>query len=256
MLIKTLIDEALKEIGVLAAEEEATPAEHKDGLRVFNRMIDSFNSQNLMITHVQERVYQAPLVVSACLGGVPDTSRAWKQKVSIGQCLDYNEIAPIEIFTAFIRNSETDYPIEVATLTEVSQVANKSTVARPVKMFTQGVNKSMDIFFTSIPEEGDILHAFAKMPFVGSSPSEDDYTTESDIQWDYGYENLLTLNLAVMLSPRYKVPLEPTLAILAQKAIDDIKSSNQTPLTLSMEDSLSFIRYGSNSLITGLRQYR
>ena len=256
MLIKTLIDEALKEIGVLAADEEAKPSEHEDGLRVFNRLIDSFNSQNLMITHVQEKVYEAPLVVNACTSDGTNTTRAWKNKVSIGQCLDYNEIAPLEIFTAFIRNSETDYTVEVATLTEFSQVANKSTVARPAKMFTQSVNKSMDIFFTTIPEADDVLHAFAKMPFVGSSPIGDDYTIESDIQWDYGYENLLVLNLAVFLSPRYKVPLEATLAVLAQKAIDDIKSSNYTPLTLSMEDSLSFIRYGSNSLITGLRQYR
>jgi len=256
MLIKTLIDEALKEIGVLAADEEAQAAEHEDGLRVFNRLIDSLNSQNLMVTHVQEKIYQPPLVVNACQSDGTNTVRAWKQKVSIGQCLDYNEIAPLEIFTAFIRNGATDYPLEVATLTEVSQVANKSTIARPVKLFTQSVNKSMDIFFTSIPEGNDVLHAFAKMPFIGSSPIEDHYTIESDISWDYGYENLLILNLAVFLSPRYKVPLDTVLAILAQKAIDDIKSSNYTPLTLSMEDSLSFVRYGSNSLITGLRQYR
>jgi len=257
MLIKVLVDEALKELGVLAPEEEGSAAEHKDGLRVFNRLVDSLNSQDLMITHVQKREYTAPFVVNPCETDGTNTTIAWKNKVSIGKCKDYNEVAPLEILEAFIRDSGgTDHVLSNATLTEISQVATKSVVARPSKMYSQNTEKAMDIYFTTIPEAGDTLHVYAKMPFTGSTALDDDYTIESDINWDYGYENLLTLNLAVTLAPRYNVQISNVLAILAQKSIDDIKSKNYVPLQLSRDESLSFVGYGSNSLITGMRQFR
>ena len=57
MLISQTIDDALVEIGVKNPIDEATPQDHEFGLRTLNRIIDSYNTQNLLITYLQDITY-------------------------------------------------------------------------------------------------------------------------------------------------------------------------------------------------------
>src|SRR5690349_13893473 len=76
--VRDLFKDSLKLIGALAAGETPTSTEMTDGLRVLNRMIGQWNTQNLLIyTRVIEEFTLTPSTGSYTIGssGTFNTSR-------------------------------------------------------------------------------------------------------------------------------------------------------------------------------------
>ena len=95
MLISQTITDALIELGVLNPIDEATPQDHSFGLRTLNRIIDLYNTQNLIITYLQDKTYAEP-----------DTD--WQSFTTIGAGLEFDEQAPVLIEGAFLGLEGTD----------------------------------------------------------------------------------------------------------------------------------------------------
>ena len=223
MLISKTINGALRLIGVLAAGEEASPEEHKDGLETLNSLIDSFNTQQLLVSYTQEKVYTPPV------GG-------WKSMVTIGNGIqfDYNETAPIDIYGMWLRDAAgMDYPVRPMTMESWIGMVNKSIVARPSMYIAQfGPDTSVEIQFNTIPYATDEMHIMARMPFKGG------YLPTDDINWDYGFERMLRYNLAVELAPEYGVMPSQLVLANAQTSIEDIKQNNYRPLANEVDRAL------------------
>ena len=100
MLISKTIDGALRKIGVLTAQDEASPADHQLGLDTLNRIIDAYNAENLVVTHLQDIQLSAP-------------TSGWSSSITIGPSLDIDMVAPSQIDGLFWSQGGTSYKSDV-----------------------------------------------------------------------------------------------------------------------------------------------
>lgn len=252
MLISDTIDDALVEIGVKNPNEEADPHEHKFGLRTLNRIIDSYNTQNLIITYLEDIPLEAPWTVNECESADPDDfhTRQWNNTVTIGHCQDINMEAPVDIQGLFWRQDGTDYQSVTMTSNQWSSIVTKGNTTIPRRHYIQRMdNNNIKIYFDYIPQAGLELHLLAKRPYTGKNSTGNEYIPTDDINWNFGFEKMLMKRLAVELAPSYGITPSAILLSTAQEAEDKVKTHNSEPLTLDPDVTLlgqSRRRYDGN----------
>lgn len=241
MLIKTIITDALQNLGVTTMGEEMTPQEHQQGLRVFNSLVDSYNSQNLLIFHTVTLDLEAPQTLNPC--SVPDsanTVRKWKPIVTIGDCEDYNMIAPTHITMIGL----------IDTLSGTTKILNRITIEESINPSTtspSGVwveigEKKATLSFNGLPKEEEKLKIICKIPYRGSL-EDGSYSNYDDVNFDYGVERMLRLNLTVELASYYGVNLPSITILKAQDALQELKDKAFLIKPLSLDAPL--IRRGN-----------
>ena len=222
MLISKTIDGALRLIGVLAAGEEASPTEHEDALERLNGMIDGFNISGLTVSLLQNRAYSPPIA-------------GWTSKITIG--LDvantFNEVAPIDITSAFFRDTGgVDFKMVSMGINEWADMAYKAITAPPTKYYANYYGHNVSLQFDVIPWQTYTLHLICKTPYVNT------FLPTDNIDWDYGFEEMLRYQLAVRLAPEYGVMLRPDIAGLALNLMSNIKRRNRINDTMVVDAGL------------------
>lgn len=241
MLISNTIDDALVMIGVKNPIDEASPQDHEYGLRTLNRIIDSYNTQNLLITYLEDIAYEMPTVNSECETADPDEliERKWKSSIEIGYCKDLNSQAPVNIQGLFWRQDGTDYFSKAMASNQWSGIAFKQTQGIPRSHYIQRADdNSLKLYFDLIPQDNLELHLMAKMPYTGKNCSGNEYLPTDDINWGYGFEKMLMYRLAVELCPSYSISASDDLKAVAGKAESDVKSFNYSPMVLKSDVTL------------------
>lgn len=219
MLISTTINDALIEIGVINPNDEATPQDHAYGLRTLNRIIDSYNTQNLIITYLEDIALPQPI--------------QWANTVTLGNGKDIDFPAPLDIQAAFFRQGTTDYNLKLMSMTDWSSKAYKFDTAIPSYMYAQKTNTNdLELKFDTIPQSDLVLHVMAKKPYTGINGNGNDYTPTDDIKWNYGFEKMLMLRLAVELCSSYEILPTQILISKASEAENNVKTHNYQPYTL------------------------
>lgn len=241
MLISTTINDALIEIGVINPIDEATPQDHDFGLRTLNRIIDSYNTQNLMITHLQDVAYSEPSIMNECETADPEDLKAtkWNASVTIGNCKEINSQAPMDIQGLFWRQDGTDYQSKMMTQDEWRAIGWKDSEGIPFRHYIQRTdNNDIKIYFDLVPQSGLELHLMAKMPYTGKNSIGNEYLPTDDINWTYGFEKMLMLRLALELCDSYSVQPTQTLILKMAEAESNLKTFNYQPMTLKADSSL------------------
>ncbi len=227
MLISKTIDDALVEIGVKNPIEEATPQDHEFGLRTLNRIVDLFNTQNLLITYLEEITYKMP-------------TNGWENCITIGHGMQIDTVAPANIEDLFWRESKTDYSSIAMSYNQWSGIAEKSSESIPTTHYIQKMdNNSIKICFDCIPVRGLELHVMAKMPWTGKNSNGNEYLPTDDIKWGFGIEKLLMHKLAFELCDSYSVSPSESLFLKMQMSEDAVKSYNYQPSTLRSDPTLN-----------------
>lgn len=243
MLISRTINDALIEIGVINPTDEATPQDHEYGLRTLNRIIDSYNTQSLLITYLEDIALQAPYTVNEC-EVTPDqlTTKQWNNTVTIGHCQEINMEAPAEISEVFWRQGSTDYASSVMTYNQWAEITTKGNTGIPRRHYIQKMNSNnVKLYFDYIPQEGLELHIMAKRPYTGKNSNGNEYLPTDDIAWSFGFEKMLMKRLAIELAPSYEITPSAVLISTAQEAENNVRRYNSEPITLSSDVSLSSI---------------
>jgi len=250
MLISKTIDDALVEIGVNDPSDEATPQDHEFGLRSLNRIVDLFNTQNLLITYSEDMEFLAPYTTNECESADPDdfTVRLWNSSVTIGHCQDINQAAPMDIQGLFWRQDGTDYQSKPMTLDEWASISFKEVEGIPTRHYIQRIdNNNVKIFFDMIPQSILKLHIQAKMPYTGKNSVGNEFIPTDDINWGYGFEKMLMKRLAVELAPSYGVEASAIVISSAIEAENYVKSYNYQPRTLSKTSTFGRNRFVSRN---------
>lgn len=220
MLISQTITDALIELGVLNPIDEASPQDHSFGIRTLNRIIDLYNTEDIIITYLQDKTYAEP-------------ETGWQSSTTIGYGLEFDEEAPVSIQGAFFRQDGTDYTMKPMTNSEWSSLGFKEIEGIPNRFYEQKMeDNSVKIYFDIIPQQGLELHLQAKMPYTGTNGVGDEYIATDDINWTRGFEKMLMLRLAVELAPSYEVEASMLTISKAQEAEDKVKTSNFQPRVL------------------------
>jgi len=226
--IRSTINGAMRKLGVLAEGEEATPGQLSDALIDINGLIEDFNNQNLLITHKIDNTYSTP-------------DGGWSNVITIGTATGstFEEVAPINIHAAFFRDSGlSDSLLTEQSINEWASIVNKNNIGRPTRFYVSRDNQKLTIYFDMIPDADYTLHLIASMPYLGDS-TNNQYTPDSEIDWDYGFERMIRLNLAIELASEYGAVVPQDIAILAQQSIDRIKDKNYDPLVAEVDTALT-----------------
>lgn len=245
MLIMQTIDDALVEIGVKNPIDEATPQDHEYGLRTLNRIIDSYNTQNLLITYLQDITYEMPTINNECETADPADllARSWTQSITIGHCQQINSEAPVDIQGLFWRQEGTDYPSKEMNSNQWSAIGWKTSEGIPQSHYIQRMdNNNIKIYFDMLPLYDLELHLMAKMPYTGKNSTGDEYLPTDDINWNFGFEKMLMLRLAVELCSSYSVDPSQSLLLRMGEAEANVKTHNYQALTLKCDSTLR--KYG------------
>jgi len=241
MLISKTITAALIEIGVINPIDEATPQDHSYGLDTLNRIIDSYNTQNLLVTYMEDIALLAPYTLNECDVTEEElTTRLWNNTVTIGNCQEINMTAPIDIQGLFWRRDGTDYKSNMMTFNQWGDITTKGNTTIPRRHYIQRMdNNNIKIYFDYIPEDGLELHLLAKRPYTGVNSVGNEYIPTDDINWNFGFEKMLMKRLAVELAPSYEIVPSQILVAAAQEAEANVKRHNSQPMTLDPDVSLT-----------------
>jgi len=234
MLISRTITDSLIEIGIVNPIDEASPQDVAYGLRTLNRIIDSYNTQNLIVTYLEDITLPSPI--------------AWSSAITIGNGKDIDYPAPLEPRSAFFRQGSTDYNLKQITSDRWADINYKFDVAIPSEYYIQKTNTNdLKIYFNCIPQSDLELHLMAKKPYTGINGNGNDYLPTDDIQWNYGFEKMLMLRLAVELCQSYEIQPSQILVSKIQEAESNVKTNNYQASILKTSS-----RYGRRTKSRGL----
>jgi len=236
MRISETINDALIHLGILAPTEEATPEDHKFGLKTLNRIIDAYSLNSQLITHTECIEIPKPCNADCLMNNFNDSyvmTSSWKNPIEIGYFKDINMQSPIHITEMSFYEGDTCYPMRNMTEDKVS-CCNLAT-GIPTRYHIQKMDEnSTRIFFDIIPSDNLSLKMFAKMPYIGKTNFGEDYNPQDDIDWSFGFEKMLMYRLAIELAPSYGVQPSQTIFSLAKESEDNFMRANYKPQTLKL----------------------
>lgn len=225
MKISTLIDDALREINVISATDEASPQDHAFALRKLNRIIGLYNTQHLLNAFIQDIKFVQP-------------TAGWTPQIYIGPGQQFPAVAPTHIEGAFFRQSGVDYSMNAMTSDQWREISYKETVGIPTRYYEQNMGENTSkIYFDCIPIDGLELHLLCKLPINGGV----DFNTTDDVIFEYGMEKLLIDRLAFELCGAYEIGAGEInlLAGKIEEAVTSIKAYNYEPSVLKNSMTLS-----------------
>lgn len=224
MKISTLIDDALREINVISATDEASPQDHAFALRKLNRIIGLYNTQHLLNAYIQDKVYAQPVT-------------GWTPSATIGIGEQFDSVAPTHIEGAYFRQSGVDYTLKSMTSDQWREVSYKTAAGIPTRYYSQNMyGNSTIIYFDCLPIVGLELHLLCKLPINGGV----DFKTTDDVTFEYGMEKLLIERLALDLCGAYEIGAQEVnlLAAKVEETVVSVKAFNYEPAVLKSSMTL------------------
>lgn len=218
-----LIQSSLRLIGVLASGETASGAEASDALAILNDMIDSWQTERLMI-------FTTSRLTFSLISG--------QQTYTVGTGGNFNTPRPIRITQAGIISLNNpaqplEIPIEYLTTPQWAAIPVKNIQsALPTKVYDDGAFPLRNLSYWPIPNTAVDTAIY---PWVA-------LTSFADLTTDYtfppGYTKALRYNLAIDLAPEYGMNLPPEVAAQAIASKAAVKSINSPLIDLLCDPAL------------------
>lgn len=212
-----IIDDALSNLGVLAVGESL--ASYTSEVIVFNRMLDAFNSQRLMIYSITDDTY---------------TLVADQQSYTIGPSgADFTATRPVKIENANIVNETADpderWPVAIL---DKNQWANRYAsweFEYPSALYYEPTYPKGTIHLFDIPTTAHKLELFTWNQLTAIT---DETTT---VALPPSYKEALTYEMVARLAPIYGKQVTPDLARLRKDAMARLRSIN-SPINILTVD--------------------
>ena len=181
-----------------------TTAEAADGLQALNELIEEMNLQSLF----QTAKTQITQVITPNDG-----------TYTFGTGGD-NSVRPLEIYSAYVVDSNVTYPVNVISNQEYSEIAFKTiTSSYPCNIYFRAAYPLATVQMYPVPTVAATLYLETRAALAT-------YTAGTDsVNLAPGYMKYLKNQLAIDISPEYKTP-EPVVFENARKAKELIKRLN------------------------------
>jgi hypothetical protein len=217
---QTIVNDALREIGVLAEEETPSADMANNAFRALNRMMESLSNE-ASFAYVNSQI-------SKVIAG--ETS------FTLGPTGTWVTDRPIEVDTATCILNGITYPVKVIDSQEWDSLSYKtSTGSVPEVVYYEPNMPNGTLYLWPITTGAtlylrttSVVNSFASLATILSMPP--------------GYEEALIKNLAVNLHPQYPTSnLSPITMRLATKTLADIKDKNKEVPMMTLDYGMSNI---------------
>lgn len=224
---QTLIDRALRLIGAISSGESPTSAESADGLIALNSLLESWQLDRLTVYAFQDSTFTlSPSDGTITLGAAGNITTR-----------------PDRIESAYIRASDTDYPITLVTSGEWSSIASKSVQSDIPEYgyyepsYPQGV-----LNLWPVPSAANVLHVIMWTPFTAFA------ALSTAASMPPGYERAIAYNLAIDIAPEYEKKVSDEVARVANDSLAAIRRGNNRKM-ISVTDLPYLVGGGRRSNI-------
>jgi hypothetical protein len=226
---RDLVSASMRLIGAIASGETPSNAEATDGLASINRMIDSWSNEGLMIYAIAE---ESPIPLA---GG--------QSSYTLGSGGDL-ATRPQEIERAVVRVNNVDYPVEILSVDQWSEIISKTIQSSiPQALYDDGGYPQRTLKLYPVPTGGGSLILWTKRTLATIT------SLNTTLSFPPGYEQALVYNGAIQLSPEYgKTPSEVVAAIAIQSKAD-IKRMNSRPQYLECDSAM--LDHGPFNILNG-----
>lgn len=198
-----IIRRALRTIGAIAGGETPSATEQADALEALNAMLDSWRTESLSVYATRDETLTLTGAAS----------------YTIGTGGDLNTTRPVKIESAYQRISDTDYPLFLASSSAWARLSAKSTTGTTAEwLYYEPTQPLGTIRLYPNPSSGT-LHIVTWVPLAS-------YAATDDVSLPPGYQDAITYNLAVRLSPEFGRTVTPEIAALARATKEVIQRVN------------------------------
>ena len=198
---RELIRTSLRLLNVIAVNEDVDDDQiESDMLAALNRMLESWSMDKLITTdHATTDVSLIQGTASYAIAAKP-----------------YNVVA------AYVRDGDYDYPVEIISQKEYSEIVDKSTESQPTQLYYDPGVTSATVYLYPVPEKSYTLK-LAHYDEISTVSSVTD-----TISLPLGYEKAILYNLTVMASPEFLEGSELNQFVVreAEKSLEKIKLYN------------------------------
>jgi len=204
--VNAIIIGGLKSFNVKGGGESLSAEEAADGLIALNDVIDMMNLQPLM--------HPAKAQITQALTSNDGT-------YTFGSGGD-NSVRPLEIHTAYVRKSNTDYPVDIISNQRYSYITFKSVAGGfSYNLYYRNAYPLSTIELYPIPSSsGQTLYLECRAELAN-------YTAVTDnVDLAPGYIKYIKNQLAIDISPEYKANISPVIYETAKEAKAWIKRNN------------------------------
>lgn len=218
-----LISSALRLCGVLASGETASGAEGQDALASLNDMIDSWQTERMMIFTVQRQLFNLT---------------AGQQTYTLGTGGDFNIARPVNIERAGIINlgnpiQPLEIPISMLTTAQWAAIPVKNIQsALPLNVYDDGAFPLRNLAYWTVPNVFVQTTLYCWQLLSQFADLATDYT------FPQGYNKALRYNLAAELAPEYGKTLDPVVALQAIASKAAVKSINAPVVDLKCDPAV------------------
>lgn len=197
-----IIKRSLRLLGVASQGETPTANEANEALMALNSMVESWGNERLMLYTVANNLFTITAGTSSYTIGAAGSGATWESA-----CISRPEL--VQKSGSFIRQNATDYPVEFYDNDRFQEIAAKSESGFPCKYTIDWDYPIATVRLFPVPAESGLQFGLSELKQL----SKFNYLTDA-LVLPNGYQEALTFNLAVMLSPEYGV--EPSAAVVAQ----------------------------------------
>lgn len=213
---QVIIIDALKEIQVVGEGETPTATMLDDGLRMLNRLLDTFSNNS-------DFAYYASTVTFTLAGAASFT---------VGPTGDVVSDRPISIETANVDVSGITYPVKVVDNQRYDEITYKALAgAYPACLYYEATYPNGTVYVWPLSTGGTL-----DMRVINSVKQFAALTTQIDMP--QGYEDYLVLALAIRSAPMYGSPVNPDTKIAYLRAKSAIHKTNQLVPTLQLPNAV------------------
>ena len=208
MTAKEIIEASLTEPGILVAGDSPGTADLAWCLGKLNRFLNTLSADGLNLHYRVEESFNLA-------AGTPDYT------IGSGSGATFNTARPNVIEQAFIRDSNNyDHPISIRPIFEYWLITSKTSQSRPKELFYAYAVPYGIIYLYYTPNSSEALHIVSQKPLTTCA------SASTEIVLPVEYEDMLVLNLAIRIAPRYGIATSKELNLAAKETYNNLKARN------------------------------
>ncbi len=215
----TLTKAALRKLGASASGEEINGNELSDALEEINRMLDNWNTEELLV-HVANRNAWTIAAATATL------------EIGPGGNLDQVRPQRIEQGQVWISEGGLEYPIRVWLQERWSAITDKTITGRPSILYYEANHPLGKIYLWPVTDKGYdfIIYTWNLLAQISN--------INQTLAFPPGYADAIVNELAIRLAPEYGKTVPPAVAIAAVQSKANVKRINDLTPELRVDAAL------------------
>jgi len=222
---QTIVNRALRLLGVIASGETPTADESADALTAINSMLDSWRNDRLMAYALQNETLS--MVAS-------------QSSYTVGTGGDLNTTRPVSIEGAFMREGGIDYPVRIIDAEEFNSIPDKTSTSNLVHLvYYEGTMATGTLKVWPVPDTTNVLHLTTRVPFTA-------LTLGGTVSLPPGWEEAIAANGAIAIAPEFQASPSQPVVKMANDSLKGIKRANSKPIMAKSDFRLMFGQHRSN----------